>query len=743
MADDDDDEKEETEEEEETAETEDVEDWEHNDKLSAQRSADEKERILAEQLTALKGRAATASPTANIPGEPGDSGSFPGDTSATSAGSFSGDAPGPYSSSTNPNAPPNPTGPAAPSTPAGNSPSTDNGEPFSIHIAGDNWTTDDTLGFAGYAYAIAAFLTHKKSKPPLTISIQAPWGGGKTSLMRMIQKQLDPQASMSAERDRAIEQGVAPRIVPSPAAVMKPQGGTGFGAPEAGLTLESLKGEIDKRLQNVEEPLPRIEVENAETSRVTVWFNAWKYESTNQVWAGLADAILQQVPNRLKTRAEKETFWLRLNLARVNSAAIRQKLHNYFIHRVLRTTIGLGWAIGAAALSFVAVEALSIMSGLAAKLGPHVSLSGLSATVSVVVLTTVKSVAVYFKVKNEPVSEVLNDIVDVPRYEGELGFVHQVEKDIRRVFDCLSPGTSLVIFIDDLDRCSPPKVSAVLDAINLFLAGDFPECSFVFGMDSEMVAAALQTAHKDLWAALPADAKVPIGWRFMDKFVQLPFVIPTISSETQEEFVDVLMGTSKSSTKDKPTTETTSTPGSASSPQDKKNRITPEQFRDTVNKAGAFDDNNPEVQRLIRSAMPLFKGNPRELKIFLNLFRFNHLIWYARHQHGNEVPSKDALCKWTALSVKWPEHVRWLRRTEPRPVATGSARGSSTPFTPSTTLQGLEYLAADCENVTDWKTRVVKDYVLRDDTSWAGEDTLFSLYKELPRLSEHAGKGFW
>src|SRR5262249_16789358 len=62
---------------------------------------------------------------------------------------------------------------------------------------------------------------------------------------------------------------------------------------------------------------------------------------------------------------------------------------------------------------------------------------------------------------------------------------------------------------------------------NLFLAGEFPDCIFVFGMDAEMVAAALEQAHGDVIAKLPSYAgHIPIGWRFMDKFVQLPFVIP-------------------------------------------------------------------------------------------------------------------------------------------------------------------------------------------------------------------------
>src|SRR6185503_2162333 len=98
----------------------------------------------------------------------------------------------------------------------------------------------------------------------------------------------------------------------------------------------------------------------------------------------------------------------------------------------------------------------------------------------------------------------------------------------------------IVVFVDDLDRCSPAKVAQVIEAVNLFLGGDFPNCMFVIGMDTEMVAAALQAAHKDLVAALPKDAGIPVGWRFMDKFVQLPFIIPPMPDEGMKHYADSL-----------------------------------------------------------------------------------------------------------------------------------------------------------------------------------------------------------
>src|SRR5260370_40808104 len=67
------------------------------------------------------------------------------------------------------------------------------------HVAWDRLTTIDTRDNFPYASPIYWFLPDGATLPPLAISIQAPWGGGKTSLMRMIQAQLDPQAAERAE----------------------------------------------------------------------------------------------------------------------------------------------------------------------------------------------------------------------------------------------------------------------------------------------------------------------------------------------------------------------------------------------------------------------------------------------------------------------------------------------------------------------------------------------------------------
>jgi hypothetical protein len=54
-------------------------------------------------------------------------------------------------------------------------------------------TDRDGIGFRPYVRAIAWFLSNEKTKPPLTISIEGPWGSGKSSFMLQLEKELMEQ----------------------------------------------------------------------------------------------------------------------------------------------------------------------------------------------------------------------------------------------------------------------------------------------------------------------------------------------------------------------------------------------------------------------------------------------------------------------------------------------------------------------------------------------------------------------
>lgn len=633
----------------------------------------------------------------------------------------------------------------------------------STHIATDRWTLEDTLGYRAYAYAICRFMTHPQTRAPLTISIQAPWGGGKTSLMRMIQHELDPDALKDVQEEAAQPRGL--------------------------LTIRDALKEIRRWIdENMQEPLPT--VSPAESEVLTVWFNAWKYESVNQVWAGLVDAIMRQVAARLDL-VERERFWLRLNLKRIDADRLRQRIYDRIFNRwraVMRK-----WVITCAALA--AAGLIASFAGWQFQL-PELGVFGLTGAAGSLMVTAFVGVWKFFKtresVEKEPAAVSLGDYLDIPDYNAELGFIHRVEADLRRVLasvprrkrkDGAEQNLRVVVFIDDLDRCSPTKVAQVVEAVNLFLAGDFNDCMFVMGMDTEMVAAALQAAHKEMIAQLPADAGIPVGWRFMDKFVQLPFLIPPTEDAGLEQYTTSLLSSRSrllpnphrdkllEGFKDSVTTrveadrlvkrmrdENLLNETAAAEVRAGFEPYIARAVRSKVDEGIAkFNDDNEEILRVVSKATVYFRGNPRELKRFVNAFRFNYFLWWAHKAQGFRGPTLDQLLRWSVLSMKWPEVVRWLRRSSGNEWHAEAAGNNGNPADAKgaaslpTRLKLLEEISGAAVDLATWQqAATIKLRLKADATPWLADDDLLQFFHEEfnqvqagERLSDGAGKGLW
>lgn len=88
----------------------------------------------------------------------------------------------------------------------------------------------------------------------------------------------------------------------------------------------------------------------------------------------------------------------------------------------------------------------------------------------------------------------------------------------------------LVVFVDDLDRCSPENCIMVLEAIKLFF--DFEGCVFILGIDREVVQKGIELKY---------DAKLNIrGVDYLEKMIQLPFTLPPVPEETFMQFVEIV-----------------------------------------------------------------------------------------------------------------------------------------------------------------------------------------------------------
>lgn len=358
--------------------------------------------------------------------------------------------------------------------------------PPSASVHRDRWTIDDGLDYALYAKAISEFIGHKDAKPPLVISVQAPWGQGKTSLMRMVQSNLDP------DHPDLRDLGSNKRK-------------TDLVEPPSQLTFRDLRDSLDGD----------VTIDHSEQEEIrTVWFNAWKYQSSEQIWAGLAHAILSQLPARLSAR-NREFFWLRLQLRRIDPSVVRGDIHRAALERFLPRLAG--WAV--LALGAIIVAGLSLLAGGLGAAGTGLAGAGALGIAAVARRAWAKATT---DVLERRLEGAYLRYVRQPDYASKLGYLHLVEEDMGRALDLLTPDDKpTVIFIDDLDRCSPAKIGEVVEAVNLFLAGDYPNCAFVIGIDAEVVAASMEVVHAEIIEKL-ADRRGELGWRFMDKFVQLP-----------------------------------------------------------------------------------------------------------------------------------------------------------------------------------------------------------------------------
>lgn len=595
-------------------------------------------------------------------------------------------------------------------------------------LSRDYWTADDALEYAPYADAIAAFIRHPGTRPPLTIGLKAPWGAGKTSLMRMIQERLDPRSNRVNWTATTLRLTKEARRIVSPGRIVTDATGV------SNRELLQLIGEVglaanDPRVLDVEPP-SRPGSSHSGDWRPTVWFNPWTYQTGEQVWAGLAHEILTQVTDRL-SRGDRERFWLALNSRRVDTEVLRRRVHRLVFARLLPWLLCIVIASAVALLLFLA----GVVVEPARKVFGAVGLALLSVSGTTVGVGTLVTVRRFLSENASPtfgpllrtpdpaatsaaVGRTFDQLVPDPQYEARAGFLHLVHADMKRVLGLVATESRpLVVFVDDVDRCSSDTVAQVMEAINLFLSGEFRNCIFILAMEPAVVAAHIQAAYQGLEEHLPTDRldseSAPLGWRFLEKIVQLPLSLPpTRSGEVLDRFLVSLIGSSGGGSTPSEDSGTPSNVDLTANPADQAPRNViadrnvesivdadiAEEFRpelvDEIEAAilrraptvetladvalgvqadltgdthlrretseatnrvlvGLYSDT--EARNAIAAGVPgLRSDNPREIKRFINLYRFYTFIAQQDRLKGLDGASPVEVAKLAVMAIRWP-----------------------------------------------------------------------------------------
>jgi hypothetical protein len=390
-----------------------------------------------------------------------------------------------------------------------------------------------------------------------------------------------------------------------------------------------------------------------EGSRTRTWipirFDAWKYERGERLWAALGKAIYSQ-PQEKWNWQERIRFKMRLQWRRAGGLS-------FFVKGVI---VPLVLAIGTVALAVVQ-DAL-----LGATLLGAVSLLALG-----------NSVTRVLGIVSDPFKRALDQYVERPKYEEQLGFTFEADSDIAELTMLLTedPGTALAIFIDDLDRCSPTHVVEVVEAINqIFNCDAKRQCVFILGMDRELVAASIEVAYESTIKRLRNKGRADnFGFDFLAKLVQLSVAIPPPGSEDVERLLASMTQQSVDGTEpDRRQVEKFEARISERDPSTVSE--VEEIFRDldqnllSVKERDALDEakfrerskllgsDSPTVHEAEREVSRFIQSNPREIKRFDNAFRLQ--LQVANRTPGCalkfDLDDLIALGKWVVLKLRWP-----------------------------------------------------------------------------------------
>jgi len=102
-------------------------------------------------------------------------------------------------------------------------------------------------------------------------------------------------------------------------------------------------------------------------------------------------------------------------------------------------------------------------------------------------------------------------------------------KEFGEVLDGL--GKTLVVFIDNLDRCLPENAIHTLEAVRLFLF--MPKTAFVIGADEDMIRHAVARHFKE-----PGEKQVT---DYLDKLIQIPVRVPRLGVEEVRAYLFLLL----------------------------------------------------------------------------------------------------------------------------------------------------------------------------------------------------------
>jgi KAP-like P-loop domain-containing protein len=391
----------------------------------------------------------------------------------------------------------------------------------------DNETTDDLVGFQVHADLLRAVATNPRMLPT-TIGVFGDWGGGKTSIMRMLERDLGPEHWPLNSDERTKYAAIA-----------------------------------------------------------VVYANTWLFEGYDDAKTAILTCVLSELAEHKhfgpKVRDAATALLKSVNLMRVSRFALK--------HVALP-----------AAAALLTGGAAAIPAALALSLG----------------LKSLMPSGDDSNNENRQSGE-KTESESTLKHLGSDGATADIRTFRQRFARLLQDGgiKTLVVLVDDLDRCTPERIIENLEAVKLFLSAD--QTAFVIGADPRIV----EHAIRDKYARRSADDRdgeltERLVKDYLEKLVQVPYSLPRLSASEIHTYMTLLFCKRHLSMVD---FDACLKACEAKRAQNRYGTFGFVDVRETL-KDAPLEAPLAEALSFVVSAAPLIadglKGNPRQVKRFLN-----------------------------------------------------------------------------------------------------------------------------
>jgi hypothetical protein len=229
----------------------------------------------------------------------------------------------------------------------------------------------------------------------------------------------------------------------------------------------------------------------------------------------------------------------------------------------------------------------------------------------------------------------------------------------------------MIIFIDDLDRCTPSVTVEVLQAINLFVSGQLSGCRFVIGLDQAIVAKQIGEVYGkgDATKAMTYRDDPSPGWTFLRKLIQLPILLPRLDDEVIKSYVNALLGSPEEPATDAGEEAEGSIAQPSEAPRTNADSDSPHHVRlqqppQSVARVPTLLELHGEVRKILNTRLAGGNGfSGRETKRFLSVWQFYLRVAINTLPDmtlANGVDLAKNLVYACEIIVRWPAYITLL-----------------------------------------------------------------------------------